>query len=179
MLLYDRVMKTPTATTTSESRLLRIQEAAAIVGLTARSIRYYEAIGLLAPAARSEGDYRLYDEDDIERLTFIKGLRDDAGFSLADIAQLLEDKQARRRNRDRLQVIRDPMRRAAILTESIDRLDRQVATLQTKVERLVAMVRATEDRRSRLVEQRDEILGTASQDGALSEDGAPSEASTR
>jgi DNA-binding transcriptional MerR regulator len=168
-------MRTPTATTTDGSRLLRIQEAAAIVGLTARSIRYYEAIGLLAPAARSEGDYRLYDEHDIERLTFIKGLRDDAGFSLADIAQLLEDKQARRRNRDQLQVIRDPIRRAAILTESIDRLDRQVATLQTKVDRLVAMVRATEDRRSRLVEQRDEILGTAPHDGAPP-DGAPSRA---
>ncbi|MDQ3126870.1 MAG: MerR family transcriptional regulator, partial [Chloroflexota bacterium] len=81
----------PSAPTEDEPRLRRIQEVAAELGLTARSIRYYEELGLLAPAARSEGAYRLYDADDIERLRFIKGLRDDAGFSLAEIGQLLED----------------------------------------------------------------------------------------
>jgi DNA-binding transcriptional MerR regulator len=80
--------------------LLRIQQVAADVGLTTRSIRYYEELGLLKPAARSEGSYRLYDVDDLERLRFIKGLRDDAGFSLAEIGQLLEDEAARARNRD-------------------------------------------------------------------------------
>ena len=72
-------------------RLQRIQEVAAEVGLTARSIRYYEEVGLLAPAGRSEGAYRLYDADDLARLRFIKGLRDDAGFSLADVVIQIED----------------------------------------------------------------------------------------
>src|SRR3990172_5193715 len=76
-------------------RLLRIQEVAELVGLTTRSIRYYEEVGLLKPAGRTEGDYRQYDADDIERLRFIKAMRDDAGFSLAEIGQLLEDEQAR------------------------------------------------------------------------------------
>jgi hypothetical protein len=40
----------------SSPALLRIQEVAATLGLTARTIRYYEEIGLLTPAARSEGD---------------------------------------------------------------------------------------------------------------------------
>ena len=53
-------------------RLLRIQEVAAETGLTPRSIRYYEEIGLLRPAARSQGDYRLYDASDLERLRFIR-----------------------------------------------------------------------------------------------------------
>jgi MerR family copper efflux transcriptional regulator len=172
MLMYDPGVKTaaPHATSqppaTSQPSLLRINEAAAAVGLTARSIRYYESIGLVTPAARSDGDYRLYDEQDIERLTFIKGLRDDAGFSLAEVAQLLEDKQARRRNRDQLQVIHDPVGRSAILTESIARLDRQVDILRTKIERLSGMVRATEDRRARLEEQRAELLGAGSPVGA-------------
>jgi len=61
------------------TRLLRIREVAAALGLTARTSRYYEELGLLTPAARSEGDYRLYDADDIKRLRFIKDLRDDAG----------------------------------------------------------------------------------------------------
>src|SRR5665811_1127517 len=72
-------------------RLLRIQEVAAETGLTPRSIRYYEEFGLLRPAARSQGDYRLYDTSDLERLRFIRELRDDAGFSLAQIGLLLED----------------------------------------------------------------------------------------
>ena len=77
------------------ARLLRIQEVAAEVGLTTRAVRYYEEVGLLRPAARSDGDYRLYDASDLERLRFIKALRDDAGFSLAEIGQLLEDEAAR------------------------------------------------------------------------------------
>ena len=89
-------------------RFLRIQEVAAEVGLTTRSIRYYEELGLLKPAARSEGSYRLYDDDDLERLRFIKGLRDDAGFSLAEIGQLLEDEAARDRNRERFRSTTTP-----------------------------------------------------------------------
>ena len=79
---------------------LKIQEVASELGLTTRSIRYYEELGLLSPAARSDGAYRLYDASDIDRLRFIKGLRDDAGFSLAEISQLLEDEAARVRSRE-------------------------------------------------------------------------------
>ena len=53
-------------------RLLRIQEVAEDTGLTPRAIRYYEEVGLLAPAARSEGAYRLYDAEDLDRLRFIR-----------------------------------------------------------------------------------------------------------
>src|ERR1700741_924713 len=91
----------------SAEPLLRIQEVAATLGLTARTIRYYEELGLLTPAARSECDYRLYDDDDVERLRFIKDLRDDAGFSLAEISQMLEDQAARARNRDRFRTTTD------------------------------------------------------------------------
>src|SRR6476469_2646063 len=91
----------PASSTATPERLLRIQEVAASLGLTARTIRYYEEIGLLTPAARSEGDYRLYDADDVERLRFIKDLRDEAGFSLAEISRMLEDEAARARNRAR------------------------------------------------------------------------------
>src|SRR6266567_1641785 len=100
-------------------RLQRIQEVAAEVGLTARSIRYYEEVGLLAPAGRSEGAYRLYDADDLARLRFIKGLRDDAGFSLAEIKQLLEDEAARTRNRARFRTTTDTAERRAIVDDAL------------------------------------------------------------
>jgi DNA-binding transcriptional MerR regulator len=130
-------------------RLLRIQEAAAEVGLTARSVRYYEEVGLLKPAARSEGAYRLYDETDLERLRFIKGLRDDAGFSLAEIAQLLEDEAARERGHAAYHATTDPVERRRILVDRLASYERQIETLRRKADRLNAMVEAAEARRAK------------------------------
>ena len=101
-----------------DAALLKIQEVAAETGLTTRAIRYYEEVGLLEPAARSEGAYRLYDESDLERLRHIKELRDEAGFSLAQIGQLLEDEAARERNRERFRATQDPQERRAILEDA-------------------------------------------------------------
>jgi MerR family transcriptional regulator, repressor of the yfmOP operon len=139
------------------TNLLRIQQVAAEVGLTTRSIRYYEELGLLKPAARSEGSYRLYDEDDLERLRFIKGLRDDAGFSLAEIGQLLEDEAARARNRERFRSTSDPDERKAIIGDAFDRVDRQIASLREKIGRLEAMVTEAEGRRAHLQAHLQEI----------------------
>jgi DNA-binding transcriptional MerR regulator len=138
------------APTTIEPDLLRIQEVAAETGLTTRTIRYYEELGLLKPAARSEGSYRLFDPDDLERLRFIKGLRDDAGFSLAEIGQLLEDDLARVRNRSRFRSTTDTTERRGILEDAMGRVDRQVATLQTKIDRLEAMIAEAHARRAHL-----------------------------
>jgi len=137
--------------------LLRIQQVAADVGLTTRSIRYYEELGLLKPAARSEGSYRLYDDDDLERLRFIKGLRDDAGFSLAEIGQLLEDEAARSRNRERFRSTNDPDERTAIVEDAFVRIDRQIAILRDKIGRLETMVTEAEGRRAHLEAHLEEI----------------------
>jgi DNA-binding transcriptional MerR regulator len=138
-------------------RLLRIQEAADEVGLTARSVRYYEELGLLRPAARSEGDYRLYDESDLERLRFIKGLRDDAGFSLAEIAQLLEDEAARERGHAAFHATTDPVERRRILLERLTSYERQIETLRRKTARLQAMVEQAEARRDRTAGRIEEV----------------------
>jgi DNA-binding transcriptional MerR regulator len=139
-----------THTAPTHPRLLRIQEVASELGLTTRTIRYYEELGLLKPVARSEGDYRLFDPDDLERLRFIKGLRDDAGFSLAEIGQLLEDENVRTRNRTRFRTTADPAERQAIVADAIGRVDRQVASLRRKVERLETMIREAGERREHL-----------------------------
>ena len=135
---------------TMEPTLLRINEVAAETGLTTRAIRYYEEIGLLEPAARSEGDYRLYDASDLERLRFIRSLRDDAGFSLAQIGQLLEDEAARERNRARLRETGDPAERRALLIDARDRVDRQIEILETKAARLASMIAEATERRAHL-----------------------------
>jgi DNA-binding transcriptional MerR regulator len=145
-------------------RLIRIQEAAAEVRLTPRSVRYYEELGLLKPAARSDGDYRLYDDTDVERLRFIKALRDDAGFSLAEIAQMLEDEAARERGHAEYHATTDPVERMRILHDRLARFDHQIEMLRTKIERLQAMVDETEGRRT----------GTAARINELESSGAES-----
>jgi DNA-binding transcriptional MerR regulator len=132
---------------------------AAETGLTPRSIRYYEEIGLLRPAARSQGAYRLYDASDLERLGFIRGLRDDAGFSLAEIALLLEDEDARIRDRARFRAAGDAAEKRAILRDLIERMDRQVTTLTEKARRLGAMIEAAESRRAHLRAHLAEVEG--------------------
>jgi DNA-binding transcriptional MerR regulator len=131
-------------------RFLRIQEVADEIGLTTRAIRYYEEQGLLQPVARSEGSYRLYDPDDLERLRFIKGLRDDAGFSLAEIRQLLEDEAARRAVSARYRTTDDPAERRRLLGESLGRAERQIEILRHKAERLAAMIDEATERRKHL-----------------------------
>lgn len=131
-------------------QLLKIAEVAEELGLTARAVRYYEELGLLKPAARSEGSYRLFDEDDVERLRFIRGLRDDAGFSLAEIGQLLEDEDARERNRARFRASTDLAERRKILRDALDRVDRQQSSLRVKAERINAMLTEVETRRVHL-----------------------------
>lgn len=149
-----------------QQRLLRIQEVAAETGLTPRSIRYYEEFGLLQPAARSAGDYRLYDPSDLERLRFIRGLRDDAGFSLAEIGLLLEDEAARVRDAERFRAAGNVEERKAILRGLLDRVDRQVGTLEAKAARLRAMIDEANGRREHLRAHLAELEG-----GHLAHDG--------
>jgi DNA-binding transcriptional MerR regulator len=130
----------PDASDASDRRLLRINEVAAETGLTSRAIRYYEEIGLLEPAARSDGDYRLYDASDLDRLHFIRSLRDDAGFSLAQIGQLLEDDAARERNRERYRQTGDRAERRALIVDARERVDRQIEILEAKARRLAEMI---------------------------------------
>jgi DNA-binding transcriptional MerR regulator len=142
-------VEAPTPDATVEP-LLRIQAVADEVGLTTRSIRYYEEMGLVKPAARSDGAYRLYDADDIERLRFIKALRDETGFSLAEIGQLLEDETARASIGAQFRASTDAAERRALLRDGLARIDRQVATLKARIERIDEMIAAAEARRAHL-----------------------------
>jgi DNA-binding transcriptional MerR regulator len=65
-----------------------IRELSQRAGVPAKTIRYYEDIGLLPPARRGNNGYRVYDERDVERLRFIRQSRA-MDFALEDIAEIL------------------------------------------------------------------------------------------
>jgi DNA-binding transcriptional MerR regulator len=159
----------PRTEASASERLLRIQEVAEETGLTPRSIRYYEERGLLRPAARSEGAYRLYDASDLEQLRLIKGLRDDAGLSIADIGQIFEDEESRRRTRAALKVTDDPAERRRILLERLASIEGLHGRLNAKLARLQAMFDDVEARRGRLhdlLAAADQELAAATEPGS-------------
>ncbi|ASU77014.1 MerR family transcriptional regulator [Actinopolyspora erythraea] len=68
---------------------MQIGEVAERCGLSLRTIRYYEEVGLVAPSARSQGGFRLYTEADLRRLTVIKRMKP-LGLQLEEMRELLE-----------------------------------------------------------------------------------------
>jgi MerR family copper efflux transcriptional regulator len=68
---------------------MNIGEVASLSGVSAKTIRYYESIGLIPEASRTESGYRTYSGKDVETLRFIHHSRS-LGFSVKDVATLLD-----------------------------------------------------------------------------------------
>jgi len=120
----------------TEQHPLRIGELAERVGVTPRTIRYYEELGLLGAGERAKGAHRIYTEADVARLSELIRLRDLLGLSLEELVQLAEAEEARAALRD--QWYGDPTdeERVAILDRASELVRQQLDLVKARRRKL-------------------------------------------
>jgi len=112
---------------------MQIGEVAERVGVTQRTLRYYESIGLLAPAGRLEGGFRLYSEDDLHRLEQIVELKRLLGISLAEIKQIVNAEDEFQQIRSENKLHPDPAERRARLERAIGIIGEQLQVVRSRL----------------------------------------------
>jgi DNA-binding transcriptional MerR regulator len=149
---------------TSEQQVgLRIGEVARRAATTPRTIRYYEELGLLPSAPdRGAGSHRLYRAAEVERLEQILRLKDLLGLSLEELRDIIEAEEARgalRAEWRRGDASRD--RREEILVEALGHVERQLALVARRREKLDELERELLDKRALLRRRMSELDGPA------------------
>lgn len=133
----------------------RIGELAAATGLTARTLRHYEAIGLLRSPSRTEGGHRLYTEDDVQRLYAVVVLRD-LGLPLSEIGEILDSKALPEVLTDHLASVEEEVVRLAGVRDRLRRLtayvDEPVSATQL-VDLIAALTRLDRELAPELADQ--------------------------
>jgi DNA-binding transcriptional MerR regulator len=143
--------------TTASPRLLRIGEVAERTGVTPRTIRYYEEIGLLPSFERRKGEHRLYDDADVERLQELTRLRDLLNLSLDELKQLVEAEEARAAIRRRLQATDSDVERLKLLDEALPHVETQLELVRRRLGELQNLETELVAKRKRILERRREL----------------------
>src|SRR5437868_10493588 len=120
----------------TQERSYRIGEVAERVGVTTRTIRYYEELGLLGTAVRAKGAHRLYSDADVTRLEELIRLRDLLGLTLEELVALAEAEEARAALRNQWAESATDRERARIVEAAIPLVERQLELVQARQDRL-------------------------------------------
>ena len=136
---------------------MRIGDVAARVGVTPRTIRYYEERGLLDAGGRAKGSHRVYEEADVVRLQELIRLRDLLGLSLEELVELAEAEEARAALRDRWESDPSDDERRAIVDAAIPLVERQLALVSLRREKLDEFAGELQEKLDRLHARHDEL----------------------
>jgi MerR family transcriptional regulator, repressor of the yfmOP operon len=143
---------------TTQERNYRIGEVAERVGVTTRTIRYYEELGLLGSApSRTKGAHRLYREADVARLQELVRLRDLLGLSLEELLALAEVEEAREALRGQWEDDPSDAERARIVMAAIPLVERQLELVRTRERRLAEFSDELSDKLRTLRKRRSEL----------------------
>jgi MerR family transcriptional regulator, repressor of the yfmOP operon len=137
-----------------------IEQVAARTGMTKRTLRYYEEVGLLPPTERTEGNYRRYSDLDIQLLGHIKELRDLLGFSLADIRVFLMADEERSTIKAAFRQENDAATRIAQLERADTLIRQQLALIEQKISALQTMQTSLSARLERHAQMRQHLSDT-------------------
>jgi DNA-binding transcriptional MerR regulator len=137
---------------------MRIGEVAEQVGVTTRTIRYYEERGLLGrDEAREKGTHRLYTDGDVTRLQELVRMRDLLGLSLEEIVGIVEAAEARAALRDRWADSATDAERLRIVDAAIPLVQRQLELVRSRQERLSEFSDELSGKLKSLMSRRDEL----------------------
>lgn len=112
-----------------DNKYYRIEEVAKRTGLTKRAIRYYEEMELIKPV-RTDAGYRLYSEDDIEKILKIRSYRDSLGFTLTEVRDIFELELVIR------SIFEGDNRSEAVIENSMKLIEAQIKLIEQKQETL-------------------------------------------
>src|ERR1700728_4797069 len=123
--------------------LWRIGEVAKLTGVTTRTLRYWEELGLLQPASRTDGAERIYGAGDVRRVTRIRDWQELLGFSLDEVKAVLSTGDIDVLDRVHFE-LRDGevslSRRRAVMDEAIAANDQLVGRLEDTLSRIGALL---------------------------------------
>ncbi|GAB6991220.1 MerR family transcriptional regulator [Paenibacillus pini] len=115
---------------------LKIDEVAKETGLTKRTIRYYEEIGLIKSPERSDGGIRLYTEDDVQHLKNIVVAKKVLGFSLQEIQEYLVIYEQVQEHRNIFTNLEDHNLRTTELKKMEEAVTRQINLVDIKIQEM-------------------------------------------
>jgi DNA-binding transcriptional MerR regulator len=136
---------------------LRIGEIAELSGVTPRTIRYYEELGLLPRGDRVQGKHRSYTENDVERLREVTRLRDLLGLSLDDLRSMITAEDVRAEVRQRFHETDSREERLALLDRALPHLEAQLALVRRRLTDLQELETDLVERRKRVQRRRREL----------------------
>ena len=142
---------------TTVAATLRIGDVAERAGVTPRTIRYYEELGLLPPAEREHGKHRTYDEAAVERLREITRLRDLLGLSLEELKRVIQAEDARAELRRRFEETASTAERLRIVEQALPNVELQLDLVRRRQDELRELEADLVDRRRRLLRRRREL----------------------
>jgi len=141
-----------------EPARFQIGEVAERTGVTQRTLRFYEERGLVEPPERMEGGFRLYTEDDITRIEYIKRLQDLLGFTLAEIKEMVESEDLQKQMIATFRPDRELPARQQRAERIIAALEVQLEVVERKIDQLSDLRKELRGKLKRMNKRRDEIL---------------------
>ncbi|WP_027092584.1 MerR family transcriptional regulator [Cohnella thermotolerans] len=133
--------------------LYKIDDVAKQCGLTKRTIRYYEEIGLLPAPQRSEGGTRLYTDEHIATLNKLIRARDSLGFTLQELQRYLivsDILEGKRQTYREMTESLTPEERKEKLLDMEEALDKQLDLIETKLSNIMTIKGELEELKTRI-----------------------------